>query len=160
MGVMLLMRNEAPDLRQAVFLDQTALTSLMDDKDTYHSRSRAIFLDLDDLERPLITTNYVVFDTHQWLRNRYGYDHAQFFLDIMDQAAAKGVLRIISGSPELEQESKQLINSCPDLRLSLSEALTAVVMLSYQVKRIFTFDPSYAFLPRLDAAIKVMPSIR
>jgi predicted nucleic acid-binding protein len=154
------MRNEELDLRQAVFLEQSSLTSLMDDRDTYYSRARAFFLDLEDLERPLITTNYVVFDTHQWLRNKYGFDHAQFFLDIMDQAAAKGVLKIISGSPELEQESKQLIGSCPDLRLSLSEALTAVVMISYQVKRIFTFNPGYAFLPQLDASIKVMPSIR
>jgi predicted nucleic acid-binding protein len=152
-------RNDELDFRQAVFLDQTALTSLMDEQQPHYSRARALFLDLDDLERPLLTTNYVVFDTHQWLRNRFGFDHAQFFVDLVDQAAAKEVIRIIPGSPELEQESKQLIGSCPDLRLSLSEALTAVVMLSYQVKRIFTFNPNYAFLPKLDAEIKVMPSV-
>ena len=151
-------RNEPTNFRQAVFLDQTALTSLMDEQQAHHNQARAIFMDLDDLERPLITTNYVVFETHQWLRNQFGFDHAQFFLDIIDQAAAKGIIKIIPGSTELEQESKQLISSYPDLRLSLSEALTAVVMLSYQVKRIFTFNRNYGFLPTLDADIKIMPS--
>ncbi|WP_240418581.1 type II toxin-antitoxin system VapC family toxin [Paenibacillus periandrae] len=151
-------RIEEINYHQAVFLDQTALTALMDEQQTDYNRARALFLDLDDLERPLITTNYVIFDTHQWLRNRCSFDHAQFFIDIIDQSVAKGVLKVISGSPELEQESKQLIGSCPELRLSLSEALTAVVMLSYQVKRIFTFNPNHSFLPKLDGEIKVMPS--
>jgi predicted nucleic acid-binding protein len=151
-------KNEPTNFKQAVFLDQTALESLIDDQQVHHNRARALFMDLDDLERPLITTNYVVFDTHQWLRNRFGFDHAQFFIDIIDQADAKGIIKIIPGSTELEQESKQLISGCPDLRLSLSEALTAVVMLSYQVKRIFTFNTNYEFLPTLDADIKVMPS--
>ncbi|NHN30581.1 type II toxin-antitoxin system VapC family toxin [Paenibacillus agricola] len=153
-----MLRNEEQDFRKAVFLDQSALSSLMDEQHIHYSRAKALFLDLDDLERPLITTNYIVFDTHQWLRNSFGFDHAQFFIDIVDQSAAKGIIKIIPGSPELEQESKQLISSCPDLRLSLSEALTAVVMLSYQVKRIFTFNKNYDFLSTLDSDIKVMPS--
>jgi predicted nucleic acid-binding protein len=150
--------NKQVQFNQAVFLDQSALTSLMDEQQAHYHKARTLFMDLNDLERPLITTNYVVFDTHQWLRNRFGYEHAQFFVDIVDQAAAKGIIEIIAGSVELEQESKQLINSCPELRLSLSEALIAVVMLSYQVKRIFTFNTNYQFLPTLDAEIKVMPS--
>jgi predicted nucleic acid-binding protein len=144
---------------QAVFVDQTALTSLMDPQSAYYSKARSLFLDLDDLDRSLVTTNYVMFDTHQWLRNNYGYEHAQFFLDTMEKAAAQSKLGIISSRPEFENESKRLLVDCPDLQLSLSEAVTAVVMISYQIKRIFTFNPSFAFLPKLDSTIKVMPSI-
>ncbi|MCS7461969.1 hypothetical protein N0M98_17670 [Paenibacillus doosanensis] len=144
---------------QAVFLDRTAFMAFMNPHDPYYSKARTLFLDLDDLDRALVTTNYVIFDTHQWLRNQYGFQQAQFFLETVDQAVHKGTLAIISGSPEFEQESKRLLTDCPDLQLSLNEAVTAVVMLTYQIKRIFTFNPSYAFLPKLDSAIKIMPSV-
>ncbi|MCR8631721.1 type II toxin-antitoxin system VapC family toxin [Paenibacillus radicis (ex Xue et al. 2023)] len=151
--------HEQINLEQAVFVDQSALTSFMDPQASYYSKARSIFIDLDDLDRNLVTTNYVMFDTHQWLRNSYGFEHAQFFLDTMETAAAQSKLTVISGRPEFENESKRLIMDCPDLQLSLSEAVTAVVMITYQIKRIFTFNPSYAFLPKLDSRIKVLPSL-
>ncbi|TDF99868.1 hypothetical protein E1757_07835 [Paenibacillus piri] len=144
---------------QSVFVDLTAFSSFMDPHDAYYAKARSLFLDLDDLDRTLVTTNYVMFETHQWLRNRYGFEHAQFFLETMDKAAAKSKLTIISGQPEFESESRRLITDCPDLQLSLSEAVTAVVMITYQIKRIFTFNPNYAFLPKLDSGIKVLPSM-
>ncbi|MFD0679860.1 MULTISPECIES: type II toxin-antitoxin system VapC family toxin [unclassified Paenibacillus] len=151
--------HEQINLDQAVFVDQSALTSFMDPQASYYSKARSIFIDLDDLDRNLVTTNYVLFDTHQWLRNSYGFEHAQFFLDTMETATAQSKLTVISGRPEFENESKRLIMDCPDLQLSLSEAVTAVVMITYQIKRIFTFNPSYAFLPKLDSRIKVLPSL-
>ncbi|PZE21750.1 type II toxin-antitoxin system VapC family toxin [Paenibacillus xerothermodurans] len=144
---------------QAVFVDETAFASFMDPTDPYYAKARSLFLDLDDLERPLITTNYVLVDAHQWLKNQCGYEHAQFFLDTLEKALAKNTLTIISGCPEYEQESRRLLTDCPDLRLSLSEALTAVVLITHRIKRIFTFNPSFIFLSKLDAGIKVMPSI-
>lgn len=153
---------EQPDpinFEQAVFVDQTAFTSFMDPQSTHYSKARSLFLDLDDLDRTLVTTNYILFETHQWLRNKYGFEHAQYFLETMEKASAKSKLTIISGRPEFENESKRLIVDCPDLQLSLSEAMTAVVMITYRIKRIFTFNPSYAFLPKLDTKIKVLPSL-
>ncbi|OXM87749.1 type II toxin-antitoxin system VapC family toxin [Paenibacillus rigui] len=142
-----------------IFVDLTAFTAFMNSSDPYYVKARTLFLDLDDLDRSLITTNYVVFDTHQWLRNSYGFQQAQFFLETIEQSVRNGNLTVISGSPEFENESKRLITDCPDLQLSLSEALTAVVMITYQIRRIFTFNPSYAFLPKMDPGIKVIPSI-
>ncbi|NOU94194.1 hypothetical protein GC093_13345 [Paenibacillus sp. LMG 31456] len=154
-----MINDEQLNYQQAVFVDQTAFTSFMDPQSPYYSKAKSIFLDLDDLERTLVTSNYVMFDTHQWLRNNFGFEHAQYFLDTMETAAAQSKLVIISGRSEFENESKRLIVDCPDLQLSLSEAVTAVIMITYQIKRIFTFNPSYAFLPKLDSGIKVLPSI-
>lgn len=153
------LNHDQPNFQQAVYLDQTALMAFMNPHDPYYAKARTMFLDLDDLDRTLITTNYVIFDTHQWLRNKYGFQQAQFFLETMEQAVQKGTLTLISGCSEFEQESKRLLVDCPDLQLSLTEAITAVVMITYQIKRIFTFNPSYSFLPKLDANIKVMPSV-
>lgn len=59
--------------QQSVFLDDTALTAYMNPNDPRYMKARSLFLDLDDLERHLVTTNYIIFDTHQWLRDDYGY---------------------------------------------------------------------------------------
>ncbi|AEI41180.1 type II toxin-antitoxin system VapC family toxin [Paenibacillus mucilaginosus] len=146
-------------LGQTVFLEQSALMAFMNPEDPYYLKARTLFYDMDDMDRRLATTNYVVFETHQWLRNHFDYSDAQIFLNTMDKAAQKGVLTIIPSSPELEQEAKRLIIDFPNYQFSLSEALTAVVMLSYQMKRIFTFNPNYSFLPKMDREIKVLPSM-
>ncbi|TVY11460.1 type II toxin-antitoxin system VapC family toxin [Paenibacillus cremeus] len=151
--------HEEATYPQAIFLEQTALTAFMNPNDPYYLKARALFFELDDMDRHLVTTNYVLFDTHQWLRNHFDYADAQVFLNTMDKAVQQGVLTVLSGRPELEQESKRLILDFPSYQFSLTEALTAVVMLSYQMKRIFTFNPNYTFLSKLDRDIKVIPSV-
>ncbi|MCZ8520695.1 MULTISPECIES: type II toxin-antitoxin system VapC family toxin [Paenibacillus] len=146
-------------LGQTVFLEQSALMAFMNPEDPYYLKARTLFYDMDDMDRRLATTNYVVFETHQWLRNHFDYSDAQIFLNTMDKAVQKGVLTIIPSSPELEQEAKRLIIDFPNYQFSLNEAMTAVVMLSYQMKRIFTFNPNYTFLPKMDREIKVLPSM-
>ncbi|MEK8132783.1 hypothetical protein WMW72_33375 [Paenibacillus filicis] len=146
-------------LGQAVFLEQSAWMAFMNPEDPYYLKARSLFYDLNDLDRPLATTNYVVFETHQWLRNHFDYADAQIFLNTIDKAMQQGNLTIIPGGSELEHESKRLLLEYPDYRFSLNEALTAVVLLHYRMKRIFTFNPNYSFLSRLDREIKVIPSI-
>lgn len=150
--------HEELNLSQAVFLEQTALAAFMNPEDPYYLKARGLFYDLDDLDRTFVTTNYVLFETHQWLRNHFDYTDAQIFLNTMDKAVQQGVLTVLPGRPELEQEAKRLLLDFPSYQFSLSEALTAVVMLSYQIKRIFTFNPSYSFLPKLDREVKLMPT--
>ncbi|MCM3268787.1 type II toxin-antitoxin system VapC family toxin [Paenibacillus elgii] len=151
--------HDSASLQQAVFLEQSALMAFMNPEDPYYLKARSLFFDLDDMDRHLATTNYVIFETHQWLRNHFDYSDAQFFLNTMEKAVQQGVLTIVPGTPELERESKRLIIDFPNYRFSLTEAMTAVVMLSCQMKRIFTFNPNYSFLPKLDREIKVLPSI-
>ncbi|CAG7642606.1 type II toxin-antitoxin system VapC family toxin [Paenibacillus allorhizosphaerae] len=153
------MSDDHVNYPQAIFLEQSALTAFMNPEDPYYLKARSLFFDLDDMDRQLVTTNNVLFDTHQWLRNHFDYADAQFFLNTMDKAVQKGVLTVISGRPELEQEAKRLILEFPNYQFSLTEALIAVVMLTYQMKRIFTFNPNYAFLSKLDREIKVIPSV-
>lgn len=147
------------NLQQDIFLEQSALMAFMNPEDPYYLKARTIFFDMYDLDRRLATTNYVIFETHQWLRNHFDYADAQFFLNTIDKSVQQGVLTVIPGGPELEQESKRLILDFPKSQLSLNEAMTAVVMLSYQLKRIFTFNPNYAFLPTLDREIRLLPSM-
>ena len=151
--------NAAGMYQQAVFVDDTALKAFMNTEDPHYMKARSLFHELDDLDRHLVTTNYIVFDTHQWLKNNYSYSEAHLYLNTIDKAVMQNKLTVISGHSDIERDSKQLLIDCPQYEFSLNEALTAVVMVTYQIKRIFTFNRSYSKLPQLFDEIKVIPSL-
>ncbi|OAS21187.1 hypothetical protein [Paenibacillus oryzisoli] len=146
------------NIQDAIFLDETALAALMNPKDPRYIKARSMFLDLHDLERNYMTTNSIVFDLHEWLRNEYSYEQAEYFLKAIEKAVSRGRLAVISSGPEFEGESRRLLMDRPELRFSLSEALTAVTMSYYQVKRIFTFNRNFMMLKNLDKDIRIIPS--
>ncbi|MDR6550279.1 hypothetical protein [Paenibacillus qinlingensis] len=146
------------NIQDAIFLDETALAALMNPEDPHYAKARSLFLDLHDLERNYTTTNSIIFNLHEWLRNEYGYEQAEYFLSAIDKSVSKGKLVVISSGQEFEGESRRLLIDRPELRFSLSEAFTAVTMSYYQVKRIFTFNPNFIMLVNLDKEFRVIPS--
>lgn len=143
---------------QSVFLDDTALIAFMDPDDPRNSKASSLFTDLDDLDRKLVTSNYILFDTHEWLRNHAGYIQAEKFLNIMDKTVELGKLSIIPGDAQLELEAKQLLSERPEYQFSLIEACTAIIMLNFSIKSIFTFNSNYTLLHKFNSEIKVIPS--
>lgn len=147
------------NVQHAIFLDETALAAFMNPDDSRYGKARSLFLDLHDLERRFVTTNSIIFDLHEWLCNEYGYQQAEFFLNAVDKAVSKGKLAVISSGPEFEAESRRLLIERPELRFSLGEAFTAVIMTYYQIKRIFTFNRNFVMLANLDKDVRIIPSI-
>ncbi|MNI08104.1 hypothetical protein D3C73_611280 [compost metagenome] len=150
--------NPTIAIQDAIFIDDSALLAFMNPENPRYVKARSLFLDLHDLERHYVTTNSIIFDIHDLLRNHYGYQQAEFFLSAIDKAVSAGKLVIISGGTEFETESRRLLLDHPELRFSLSEALTAVVMSYYQITRIFTFNANFSMLASLDKNMKVIPS--
>lgn len=144
---------------QTVFIDESAFAAFLNPTDPHYIRARSVFLDLDDLDREFVTTNSIVFNVHEWLNNDYGYELADFFLNTVEKTVSCGRLSIIPGSSELEQESRRLLLERPELQYSLTEALTAVVMTGYGIKRIFTFNSQLERLRGLDPNIKLLPTV-
>lgn len=155
--------NNEPDYefawKEPVFIDQTAFAAFMNPVDPRYAKARTLFFDLDDLDRPLVTTNYVVFDIHQWLRDQYHYKLAQLFLGTIDQASEQGKLEIVPGDAKLELKARNFILEYPNYSLSLSEALTYVVLIQFGIRRIFTFNPSFSVIPKLRQELKMIPSL-
>lgn len=144
--------------QNAIFLDETALRAFMDPNDEKHERARELFVDLDDLERDFVSTSYIVFETHEWLRNHFGEGPAETFLDVMEEAMSRGKLSLISGNEQLEQEANNLLNGCPQFGFSFGEAVNAVVVLAYQIRRIFSFNRHYESLVELQPGLRLIPS--
>ncbi|GBG10591.1 hypothetical protein PAT3040_05342 [Paenibacillus agaridevorans] len=146
------------NFQDIIFLDETALAALMNPENPRYVKARSLFLDLHDLERNYVTTNSIIFDLHEWLCYEYSYQQAEYFLNAIDKAVSIGKLEVISSGPEFVKESRRLLLDRPELRFSLSEALTAVTMSYYQVKRIFTFNRNFMMLVNLDKDIRIIPS--
>ncbi|WP_409346343.1 hypothetical protein [Paenibacillus sp. MBLB4367] len=144
--------------QQAVFLDESALKAYMNPDDPNYLKARSVFHELDDMERRLVTTNVVIFDVHQWLKQACSYTEAEYFINTIDKAVALDKLTIVSGSSVIEKESRQLLIDCPQFELSLNEAMTSIVMITHQIKRIFTFNRSYSALTQMFTEIKIIPS--
>lgn len=150
-------KNQSGNQR-SVFIDKTAFIAFININNPRHSKARSLFLELDDLERPLVTTKYVIFDTHEWLRDNIGYDHAQFFLNTIDKTIHKGVLSLLPVNEEWEQEAKELLLDNPGYEFSLPESLIAITIVKHHVDRVFSFNLKFRQLPQLYSNIKVMPS--
>lgn len=142
----------------SIFLDDSALLAFMNPEDSSHWKARSLFFGLDDLDRRYTTTNYVLFDVHKWIRNHCDYSLAHHFFRIIDSAVAAGVLEVLYGEEELEREAKQLLKECPNVELTLTEAVSVVAMLRYGIDRIFTFNPRMTFLSQLNPGMRMIPA--
>ncbi|GAB7386889.1 hypothetical protein BSNK01_07250 [Bacillaceae bacterium] len=151
--------GENPFYKQSVFIDKSAFIAFMNSGHPCHRKARSVFLELDDLERPLVTSSPVISEVHAWLRDNVGYDHAQFFLNAIDKAVQREVLHVLAMDREIEREAKALLFEYPDFALSLPEAIILVMMTKNGIERLFTFNRHFAALPLNETNIKVIPSV-
>lgn len=149
---------KSTDATQMVFLDKSALIAYMDPENPNYPKANSFFTELDDLDRNFITTNHIIFTVHQWMSDHHGYVLADCYLNIIDKAVQQGKLFTIPGSLELENKARELLFQYSEFQITLEEALIAIVMSIYQIKRIFTFNRKNSFLSELDREIKVIPS--
>ncbi|GIP34549.1 type II toxin-antitoxin system VapC family toxin [Paenibacillus sp. J2TS4] len=150
--------NERWDYQQSVFLDESGWVAYMNPDHPNYIKARSFIMDMEDLDRPFVSTSHIIFELHEWLRDHYGYSHAEYFLDTIDRATEVGKLLLIPGNAQIEKEAKNFLMQCPELRYSLREATTAVVLLTYRIRRIFTFNRSFLKLPTLNQDIRVIPT--
>lgn len=143
---------------EAVFLDADALEAFMDPADERYEQARFVFMRMDRQNERFVTTSYVVEEVYRRLKRDGGDAKANYFLQVIEEACNGGWLLVISGNEQLEREAKLLIEQCPDVPFTLQEAMTSVVLLSYGIKRIFTFNSRYAALHRFDEALERIPS--
>lgn len=152
--------SEEKNMNQCVFVDKTAFMAFMNPENPQYIKARSLFLELDDLERPLVTTNPIVFHTHEWLRDEFGYEQAQFFMNSIEKAVHRGTLQVLSVNKEFDKDAKSFLIEQSKYEFSLLEAETIVVLLKNQMKRIFTFNAKFHRLPDLYTDIKIIPSLQ
>jgi predicted nucleic acid-binding protein len=123
-----------------VFVDTSAFGAFLNEGDAEHRAAIAIANELARAHLRLLTTNFVVAETHALILSRAGRDLALRSLYRIDQ----GVEQIVRVAEEDEQRARWIIERYSDKDFSLTDAISFAVMERLGIGHAFTFDRHFA----------------
>jgi predicted nucleic acid-binding protein len=125
--------------RRIVFVDTSALFAASTRRDDNHGTARRVFRRLADERWRLVTTTYVVAETHGLFLNRIGREAGVAFLRSLEG----GAVRIDRPGEVDERAAREIIYRYTDKVFSLTDAISFVVMERMGISVAFTFDRDF-----------------
>jgi len=129
------------DIPLRVFVDTSAYVALASKKDTYHTEALAIMKALTGGHAALLTTNFVIAETHATVLRYAGARVARFYLQEITTSEAVDIIRAEAMD---EQKAKDIIYRYADKDFSLVDAISFAVMERLGISRVFAFDQHFA----------------
>jgi predicted nucleic acid-binding protein len=123
-----------------VLIDSSAFYATLVPRDGHHAAGVAILSRLRTESWDLITTNFVVAETHGLFLTRLGRDRAFTFLSSIDA----GATTIVGILPEDELTARDIIRRYDDKSFSLVDATCFAVMERLDIPAAFTFDRNFS----------------
>lgn len=123
-------------LQRRVFVDASAFFAHVHDRDQHHSAAVAIASQIRREQRPLITTDLVVAETHALVLGRVGCWAAQVWLDALD-------VPILFVDTLTYDTARELLRRYSDKNFSLTDAVSFVVMERLGIRQAFSFDEHF-----------------
>jgi len=122
-----------------VMVDTSAFAALVVARDAGHQAAVAIHDRLGREGWQLVTTNYVLAETHALLLAREGRDVALDGLRGIDRGAA-----VVRAAEEDEQRARSILERYRDKTFTLTDAISFAVMERLGIGFAFTFDRHFA----------------
>lgn len=119
-----------------LFTDTSAWGALAVRDDRHHQEAARAYPELLKRYR-LVTTNLVVTESYALLRRKAGFDPAISFLEMVE---ASPRIRKVCSTPELEDNAYQVLKRHPDQDLSLTDAVSFVLMQEEKIKETLVFN--------------------
>lgn len=116
-----------------------AFLALIDRNDSYHRRSVAVLESLRIQRYRLVTTKYVIYESHAGILNAVGTREARAFLEGM----ANSWTRLVRVKGEDEARAKEILSRYLDKGYSLCDATSFAVMERLKMTLAFTFDDHF-----------------
>ena len=123
-----------------VFVDTGAYFALTFTGDENHQSARSLHQRLAAERRQLVTTNFVLAETHALLLNRLNRDIALRVLESIDQSST----RIVRVSASDELLAREIPRRYRDKDFSLTDATSFVIMERLGIRTAFAFDRHFA----------------
>ncbi|MGH2531697.1 MAG: type II toxin-antitoxin system VapC family toxin [Thermomicrobiales bacterium] len=124
----------------AVFVDTGAYVGLSVIRDSHHDEAVALFERLGRAQIHLVTTNFVVVETHALILARSGRDLAASVLSWID-ASPPLKIRV---SEDDERRAREIITRYRDKGFTLTDATSFAVMERLDINRAVAFDRHFA----------------
>lgn len=118
---------------KTVFIDTGAFYAALNKKDTHHQRTGDFFFAAKDKGWRLITSNFVIAETHALILNRLGREAALLFLKSLPTL-------IVRATEEDEQRGKDIIFSYADKNFSYCDAVSFAIIERLSIKKVLAFD--------------------
>jgi predicted nucleic acid-binding protein len=130
----------------AVYVDTGAWIALFSANDEYHLPASETYLRLRHDQMPLLTSSDVIDETATRLRYDYSLKGALAFRAALTLAQRKKILRITWVDEELQNAAWELLESRPQLKLSLTDGTSAVIARRNKTTQVFGFDQDFSAL--------------
>ena len=120
-----------------IFIDTSALYAYFDQSDSNHSNA---FSQIQKIQIPLVTTNYVVDETITLLARNLGVHIAyKIGTDLLNEHFAK----IVSILLDDEKNALEILNKYVDKKISFTDCTSFVIMEKLNIKTAFSFDKHF-----------------
>ncbi len=123
-----------------IFVDTSAYLSYINPKDASYNASRRAMARLADAHASLLTSNFVVAETHALLLTRVSHNAATRFLD----AIFAGATQIIRVREADETAAREIIRRFADKEYSYTDATSFAIMNRLHIHEAFSFDQHFA----------------
>ena len=123
-----------------IFVDTSAYFAYINPKDTAHGDAQRIMTRFADAHESLLTSNFVIAETHALLLTRVSHEAATGFLNAMFASAT----RIIRVREADETAARELIRHHVDKAYSYTDATSFAVMNRLHIHDAFSFDRHFA----------------
>ncbi len=123
-----------------VFVDTSAYFALTDSRDENHEAAVQIIHQLVRERVELLTTNFIVAETHALLLNRLGYTTALQVVEELSQSQTR-IYRVREAE---ESKALEIIKTYADKEFSLVDAISFATMDRFHVRQAFAFDHHFA----------------
>ena len=122
-----------------MFVDTGAFFAILDDSDHNHRAALAIMRRLATRPTQLITSNFVLAETHALTLARIGRSTALRFIDELDNSGTQ-VVRVTAAD---ERAAREIIRRYDDKRFSFTDATSFSIMDRLRLDRAFAFDVNF-----------------
>ena len=119
----------------SVFVDTSAFIAIVNETDRRHRQARRIWTELVEMERELITTNYVILETISLVQRRLGMPYLHTFL-----ANTMPFLRVEWVTEQLHRESIDVLLAADRRHLSLVDCVSFATIRRAGLMTVFAFD--------------------
>jgi predicted nucleic acid-binding protein len=126
--------------REAVFLDTSGIYEAADRGGGRHPEAAAALRDLMESRAQLVTTDLVLAEVHGLTLGRLGPGIA---LSLLDRLLGSARLELISIDPGVRARAVDLLRTRPDRRISLTDAVSFVVMRDRGVEVALALDEDF-----------------
>ena len=121
-----------------VFVDTSAFSAIIDDRDPNHGRARSALTDLVASEAPLTTHEYVVVETTALVQRRLGLEALRRFVDDL-----LPLVEVAWVDEALHGEAREALLAAGRRNVSLVDWTSFLVMRRLGVRQAFSFDPDF-----------------